>query len=68
MTKWYEETTDVDDVVISSRIRLARNLKNLRFAERMSKEESNVLFQAVKDCTALLREKENTKYLKYKMF
>ncbi len=62
MTKWYEETTDVDDVVISSRIRLARNLKNLRFAERMSKEESNVLFQAVKDCTALLREKENTKY------
>lgn len=62
MVKWYEETSDFSDIVISSRIRLARNLRNLRFADRMSKEEAVELFQSAKQCNALLKEKEGMEY------
>mgnify|MGYP001278373895 CR=1 FL=1 len=40
MTKWYEEPGINDDVVISSRIRIARNIENIKFPQEMTLEES----------------------------
>lgn len=62
MNKWYETTADLADVVISSRIRLARNLSNLRFSGRMSREETKNLLSSAGECTSLLKEKENMNY------
>ena len=38
MSNWYFETTN-EDTVISTRIRIARNIKNNKFGNRASKEE-----------------------------
>ena len=40
MTKWYEEPGINDDVVISSRVRIARNLENVKFPQEMTLEDS----------------------------
>lgn len=41
MTKWLAERDETDsDVVVSSRVRLARNLANHRFTHRMEEEEA----------------------------
>jgi protein arginine kinase len=50
MTKWYEEKREnSNDVIISSRIRLARNLKNYSFSNRLNHEEAEKLIQEVKE-------------------
>ena len=36
MKRWYEETARENDVVVSTRIRLARNLQNVPFPEKLS--------------------------------
>ncbi len=38
MNKWYDKTGTNEDVVLSSRIRLARNFSNYVFADRLSEE------------------------------
>lgn len=38
MVKWYEKYSENEDIVISSRIRLARNLKKYPFSRKMSPE------------------------------
>jgi len=43
--KWIAEEGDYSNIVISSRIRLARNLLNLPFPQLMKQEDIDVLFQ-----------------------
>ncbi len=43
MLKWYEEEGEYSDVIISSRIRLARNLKKYPFSPKLSQEQAVVL-------------------------
>ncbi len=40
MSNWYLQNGKESDVVISTRIRLARNIKDFRFPNKYSKEES----------------------------
>ena len=47
MNKWYEKSGSEEDVVISTRIRIARNLENYRFPQRMKVDESEKLTQEV---------------------
>ena len=49
MKKWYEMNSKNDDVVVSSRIRLARNLANYRFADRILAEEAVKLIENVSE-------------------
>ncbi|MDD3765818.1 MAG: protein arginine kinase [Eubacteriales bacterium] len=46
--KWYEQQGKQGDVVISSRIRLARNLKDFPFASKMSQSQAKEVLQKVK--------------------
>jgi len=49
MEKWYKQHAEDDDIVISTRIRLARNLKSLPFKEKISRAQQTELNQRVKD-------------------
>ena len=39
MTKWYEKSGDQGDVILSTRIRLARNIKEYPFPGRLSLDQ-----------------------------
>lgn len=62
MKKWYDEQLADSDIVISSRIRLARNIKGFYFQERMNQEDGEQLVRKVTDITKQLEEKENQKF------
>ncbi|HEX3076102.1 MAG TPA: protein arginine kinase [Lachnospiraceae bacterium] len=47
MLKWYEETGENSDIVISSRIRLARNLQKYPFSPKLTEEQANQLYEEV---------------------
>lgn len=47
MIKWYEEKGENSDIVISSRVRLARNLSKFPFPSRLSEDQSVQLLQEV---------------------
>jgi protein arginine kinase len=49
MTKWYNDIGNEADTVISTRIRLARNLKGIPFPSRMSDSQRHQVNTAVKD-------------------
>ena len=40
MLKWYEHEETAGDIVISSRIRLARNFNDYLFADKISEEDA----------------------------
>lgn len=46
---WFYNINKDSDVVLSSRIRLARNIKNFKFLNRLSKEEKQKVILQVKD-------------------
>ena len=48
MSNWYKNATEIEDVAVSSRIRLARNLKGLPFPSKMTSEQRIELNQKVK--------------------
>ena len=48
---WYLENGKDSDIVISSRIRLARNIKEFPFKIKMTKEDKNKLLEKVKFIT-----------------
>ena len=48
MARWYLSNSPMDDIAVSSRIRLARNLSNLPFPSRMTKEQRIELNNKVK--------------------
>lgn len=62
MLKWYEQIVPDSDVVISSRIRLARNLENYSFSSKLDDVNANLLVEEVKKITADLSEKENRRF------
>lgn len=49
MLGWHMESPPESDVVISSRVRLARNLKEFPFPGRMSKEQGRKVLEKVRD-------------------
>lgn len=57
---WYMEKSPEDDIVISTRIRLARNLSGVPFPSRMTAEQRNTVNQKIK--AALLE--SNTPFAK----
>ncbi|MBB2184147.1 protein arginine kinase [Lachnospiraceae bacterium MD1] len=62
MLKWYEQIAADSDVVISSRIRLARNLDTYPFSERITEEQAVALVNEVKGITDALSEANNRKF------
>ncbi len=48
-TKWYERTGTQGDIVLSTRIRLARNIKGYPFPQRLSEEKQKELCDQIKD-------------------
>lgn len=62
MKKWYDEQSVDSDVVISSRIRLARNIKGFYFQERMNRESAIQLVNKVTGLTKDLELKESQKF------
>lgn len=61
MNKWYEKSEE-DSIVISSRVRLARNVAEYHFADKMKEKECAALAQRVRSLAAALEEKEGIKY------
>ncbi len=49
MSSWYTEVSPSDDIVISTRIRLARNLKGLPFPSKMTLEQRRQLNLKIKN-------------------
>lgn len=62
MAKWYEHPSINEDVVISSRVRLARNLSDVSFQDQMTAKDANELVDNIRKCAPLLEEKENQKF------
>ncbi|MEE1238614.1 MAG: protein arginine kinase [Acutalibacteraceae bacterium] len=52
MSSWYAEKSPQDDIVVSSRIRLARNLSGIPFPARMTAEQRKELNLKVKNAIA----------------
>ncbi|MBR2021350.1 MAG: ATP--guanido phosphotransferase, partial [Clostridia bacterium] len=46
--KWYDKISNTDDVVISSRVRLARNLEGVAFPQRLDEDSSKKVALSVK--------------------
>ena len=51
MSNWYLQNGKESDVVISSRVRLARNIKNYNFPSNLTKEEEKEILDKIKDIT-----------------
>ena len=49
MIKWYEKSGEESDIVLSTRIRFARNLKEFPFECRLKKEDKNKISKLVSD-------------------
>ena len=47
MAKWYEDTGFQSDIVLSTRVRLARNIKDLPFPNKMNEEQANEVISKV---------------------
>ena len=62
MLKWYEQIIADGDVVISSRIRLARNLVDYKFSPLLTELEAYKLVEEVKSLTKSLAEQDERKY------
>lgn len=61
MTKWYQSNEE-GRVVISSRVRLARNLAEYHFASKMQEKECANLAQSVRNLSAELEGRDGMKY------
>lgn len=48
MSNWYKFTDYQNDIVVSSRIRLARNIKGIPFPKRMNDAKKNELLEVIK--------------------
>lgn len=66
MKNWLEAKSENDDVVISSRIRLARNLKDIPFPNRLSENDAKDIVKKVEDAfysVPYMEEQYKTVYL-----
>lgn len=62
MLKWYEQIVPDSDVVISSRVRLARNLEHYPFSSKITEEQAVSLVNEVKGITTSLTEADQRQY------
>lgn len=62
MHKWYKETCKNHDVVISSRIRLARNLKSYPFSAKLNDKQAADLVEKVKETSPIIEAQSSKKY------
>lgn len=62
MYKWYETEETDNHIVISSRVRLARNLKDIPFSIRMNRDATKQLLTDVKDSIMETLNKEKEEY------
>ena len=62
MLKWYEQMVPDNDVVISSRVRLARNLEHYPFSPKITEDQAINLVDEVKGITPLLIELDNRQF------
>ena len=62
MLKWYKEAAKNSDVVISSRIRLARNLKKYPFSIKLNDQQANQLVQEVKEAGKVFDTQTDKRY------
>ncbi len=62
MLKWYEQNVPDSDVVISSRVRLARNLENYLFSAKLEEENAIELVNEVKGLTTSLALAQSRKF------
>jgi protein arginine kinase len=60
MVKWYQKTSQQDDIVISTRVRLARNLKSLPFKNKITKQQQIELNNQVRQALELANLGENS--------
>lgn len=51
MINWYLQNGNNSDIVISSRIRFARNLRDIPFPTRYTKEQANEVLEKIKEIT-----------------
>jgi len=54
INEWFDGSGPMADIVISSRIRLARNLAGYKFLSRCSAAEKSEILKKIKDCLMLL--------------
>ncbi len=59
MAKWYCDSGFQDDIVLSTRVRLARNLKGIPFPNQMSAEDGEKVISTVADALSKLNYKFN---------
>lgn len=62
MLKWYKETGKNSDVIISSRVRLARNLKKYPFSPKLTEKQAIMLVQEVKEAAGAMQGQFNEKF------
>ena len=60
--RWFEGKGNDGDVVISSRIRLARNLRKYPFSSKISGDEELALLKDAEECTESLEEKVGSNF------
>ncbi len=60
MSSWYENISPENDIAISTRVRLARNIKGIPFPKKLGDSERVKLFETVRDAIA----NSNTPYAK----
>lgn len=59
MSQWLDEVGNEEDIVISTRVRVARNISKYKFPEYMTSEESDNL---TNDILNVLKDKEDSNY------
>lgn len=62
MLKWYKEAGKNNDVVISSRVRLARNLREYPFSAKLSAKQAGELVEKVKAVTQVIETQSARKF------
>ena len=51
MSNWYLQSGNESDVVVSTRVRLARNIAGMPFVNRFKKEDSTIILNKIKEIT-----------------
>ncbi len=64
MTKWYEIAGPEADVVISTRIRIARNLEGYRFPQEITLEEAEKLTEEILNGVKAIPNNDNYKFIR----
>ncbi len=67
MNKWYETRENDNDIVLSTRVRLARNIRDFPFVAHMTTEQKNKLVNDTWNAVSQVKFGENLKFTKIEM-